>query len=129
MRNSTLEHKLGNWSSAAEVQLVDAKGDVSQVRDEVQTPGYALVNLRSSYQWGRSGSMLGIENLFNQQYYSPLGGAYLGRRGPAGGPGATRSRGHGPYHLCRRHCEVLGRNPMEKPQEHAAFPPSNTCSE
>ncbi len=76
----TLEHKLGNWSSAAEVQLVDAKGDVSQVRDEVQTPGYALVNLRSSYQVGQIRFDAGVENLFNQQYYSPLGGAYLADR-------------------------------------------------
>ncbi len=74
----TLEHKLGNWSSAAELQLVDNKSDVESVRNELQTPGYALVNLRSSYQWGQVRFDLGVENLFNQQYYSPLGGAYLG---------------------------------------------------
>ena len=74
----TLEHKLGNWSNAAELQLVDAKTDVEQVRDELQTPGYALVNLRSSYQWGQVRFDAGVENLFNQQYYSPLGGDYLG---------------------------------------------------
>ncbi len=74
----TLEHKLGNWSSAAELQLVDNKSDVESVRNELQTPGYALVNLRSSYQWGQVRFDVGVENLFNQQYYSPLGGAYLG---------------------------------------------------
>ncbi len=42
------------------------------------TPGYALMNLRSSYQWGNVRFDLGVENLLNQQYYSPLGGAYLG---------------------------------------------------
>ncbi|MGO9171481.1 MAG: TonB-dependent receptor domain-containing protein, partial [Rhodomicrobium sp.] len=82
----TLEHKLGNWSSAAELQLVDAKTDVETVRNELQTPGYALVNLRSSYQWGQVRFDLGVENLFNQQYYSPLGGAYLGNSA-AGLPG------------------------------------------
>jgi len=74
----TLEHKLGNWSSSAELVLVDAKTDVETVRNELETPGYALVNLRSSYQWGQVRFDLGVENLFNQQYYSPLGGAYLG---------------------------------------------------
>ena len=54
------------------------KDDVETVRNELQTPGYALVNLRSSYQWGHVRFDLGVENLFNQQYYSPLGGAYLG---------------------------------------------------
>jgi iron complex outermembrane recepter protein len=51
---------------------------VESVRNELQTPGYALVNMRSSYQWGQVRFDLGVENLFNQQYYSPLGGAYLG---------------------------------------------------
>ena len=73
-----LEHRLGNWSNTAEVQLVDAKTDVEQVRNELQTPGYALVNLRTSYQWGQVRFDAGVENLFDQQYYSPLGGAYLG---------------------------------------------------
>ena len=61
----------------------------------MQTPGYALVNLRSSYQVGQSPLRSGIENLFNQQYYSPLGGAYLAT-GPAGGALERRRRGHGP---------------------------------
>jgi iron complex outermembrane receptor protein len=74
----TLTHNLGNWSSAAELQLVDAKTDVETVRNELQTPGYALVNLRTSYQWGQVRFDLGVENLFDKQYYSPLGGAYLG---------------------------------------------------
>ena len=66
--------------------LVDNKNDVETVRNELQTPGYALVNLRSSYQWGQVRFDLGVENLFNQQYYSPLGGAYLGNEA-AGHPG------------------------------------------
>ena len=111
MRNSTLEHKLGNWSSAAELQLVDTKNDVETVRNELQTPGYALVNLRSSYQWGQVRFDLGVENLFNQQYYSPLGGAYLGNRRRAmraDGHGIVHApRGHGPQRLCRRNREVL----------------------
>ena len=76
----TLQHNLGNWSNAAEVQLVANKDNVETVRNELQTPGYAVVNLRSSYLWGNVRFDLGVENLFNQQYYSPLGGAYLGNQ-------------------------------------------------
>jgi iron complex outermembrane receptor protein len=85
-----LEHKLGNWSSVAELQLVDAKTDVEQVRNELQTPGYALLNLRTSYQWDRFRFDAGVENLFDQQYYSPLGGVYLGD-GPLVNPGMQRT--------------------------------------
>lgn len=74
----SLQHKLGNWSSTAELVMVSNKDVVESVRNELQTPGYALVNMRSSYQWGQVRFDLGVENLFNQQYYSPLGGAYLG---------------------------------------------------
>ncbi len=78
-----LQHNLGNWSTSAELQLVDAKTDVETVRNELKTPGYALVNLRSSYLWGQVRFDLGVENLFNKQYYSPLGGAYLGNAAAA----------------------------------------------
>ncbi len=74
----TLDHKLGNWSNAVELQLVGDKDDVQQARNEVPTPGYALVNLRSSYQWGQFRLDAGVENVFDKQYYSPMGGAYLG---------------------------------------------------
>ncbi len=90
-----LEHKLGNWSSSVEWQLVDAKSDVEQVRNETQTPGYSLVNLRTSYQWDQVRLDAGVENLFDKQYYSPLGGAYLGDRSngrPWGNPVAGAGR-------------------------------------
>ena len=45
------------------------------------TPGYALVNLRTSYQWKLAeGAGLrldaGIDNLTNRNYALPLGGRY-----------------------------------------------------
>ena len=80
MRNSPWSTSWGIGATRPRCNCVDAKSDVSQVRDEVQTPGYALVNLRSSYQVGQIRFDAGIENLFNQQYYSPLGGAYLADR-------------------------------------------------
>jgi iron complex outermembrane receptor protein len=70
---------LGGWSNTAEVQLVGAKLDVSQVRNEVPTAGYGLLNLRSSYEWKQFRLDFGIENVLNRLYAMPLGGAYLGQ--------------------------------------------------
>ena len=70
---------LGAWINTAEVQLVEAKTKVSQVRDETQTGGYSLFNLRSSYEWKQTRLDLGIENVFNRFYSLPLGGAYVGQ--------------------------------------------------
>jgi len=70
---------LGGWSNTAEVQLVGAKLDVSQVRNEVPTTGYGLLNLRSSYEWKQFRLDFGIENVLNRLYAMPLGGAYLGQ--------------------------------------------------
>lgn len=70
----TLEHALGGWSNAVDVQAMGAKDLVDTVRNEPTTPGYALVNLRSAYRWSNVTFSAGIENLFNKQYYNPLGG-------------------------------------------------------
>jgi iron complex outermembrane receptor protein len=67
------------WTNLAEVQLVDAKSDVSQIRNEVNTPGYALLNLRSSYAWKKARLDVGIDNVFDRLYAHPLGGAYVGQ--------------------------------------------------
>ena len=74
-----LEHKLKGWTNTIELQLVDRKKNVSQVRDEMQTAGYALVNLRSGYTWKNVRVDLGIDNVFNRNYSLPLGGAYVGQ--------------------------------------------------
>lgn len=71
--------KLGRWTNAAEVVLVDAKSDVSAIRNEVETPGYALLNLRGSYAWKQARLDFGIENVFDRLYFHPLGGAYVGQ--------------------------------------------------
>ncbi|MBB5046816.1 iron complex outermembrane receptor protein [Rhodopseudomonas rhenobacensis] len=72
-----LDHTLGNWTNSVELQLVGAKDDVSQVHNELTTPAYALVNLRTGYQWDAVRVDLGVDNLFNTNYYLPLGGADL----------------------------------------------------
>ncbi|MFT3732200.1 MAG: TonB-dependent receptor plug domain-containing protein [Hyphomicrobium sp.] len=70
----TLSHQLGNWSNAVQLTMVNAKDDVNELRHEPTTPGYALVDLRSSYQWQNVRFDFAIENLFDKLYYPPLGG-------------------------------------------------------
>jgi iron complex outermembrane receptor protein len=45
-----LAHDQGGWSSMAELLMVGAKKHVSDLRNEVPTAGYALLNLRTSYE-------------------------------------------------------------------------------
>lgn len=71
--------RLGNWTNTIEAQLVDAKTNVSAVRNELQTPGYGLLHLRSSYEWKQARVDIGIENVLNKFYRYPLGGAYVGQ--------------------------------------------------
>jgi iron complex outermembrane recepter protein len=74
-----LEHRLGGWSSTAELELVSAKDDVSAVRNEIETSGYGLLHLRASYEWDSLRLDFGIENVFDRFYFDPLGGAYTGQ--------------------------------------------------
>jgi iron complex outermembrane receptor protein len=93
--------RTGNWTNVAEVLLVSAKTDVSQIRNEQATAGYGLLNLRSSYEWNKVRLDVGLENAFDRLYDAPLGGAYVGQgttMPPTGGwpygyavPGAGRS--------------------------------------
>ncbi|MBP2302703.1 TonB-dependent receptor [Azospirillum picis] len=94
----TAEHRLGGWSSAVELQLTARKERVEALRNEPQTPSYALVNLRTSYQWGNVRLDAGIENLLDRTYYPPLAGigyadyragGRQGTAGPLAGPGRS----------------------------------------
>ena len=75
----TLTQRQGVWSSSAELLMVKAKTHVATQRNEVTTPGYALVNLRGSYRWGAVRFDFGVENLFDRLYFLPTGGAYVGQ--------------------------------------------------
>ncbi|MCB2016446.1 MAG: TonB-dependent receptor [Hydrogenophaga sp.] len=75
----TLTQQKDGWSNSAELVMVDAKTHVSSTRNEVKTPGYALVNLRASYSWGAWRLDFGVENLFDRFYSLPTGGAYVGQ--------------------------------------------------
>ncbi|MCP5269379.1 MAG: TonB-dependent receptor [Zoogloeaceae bacterium] len=74
-----LTHKTGGWESAAELVMVSEKDKVSDVRNEVETAGYSLFNLRSSYTVKNVRVDFGIENVFDREYDMPLGGAYTGQ--------------------------------------------------
>lgn len=89
-----LAQRLGAWTHTLEAQLVNAKSDSSQVRKEIKTAGYGLLNLRSSYEWEKVRLDVGIENILDKFYASPLGGAYVGQNPKAWGvavPGPGRS--------------------------------------
>jgi len=72
-----IEHRLGSWTNAVELQLVDSKTHVSVARNELKTGGYALLNLRTAYEWGNVRFDLALENVFDQKYHPPLGGHYF----------------------------------------------------
>jgi iron complex outermembrane receptor protein len=74
-----LTHKLGGWDNAIELVMVKGKNDSSAVRNEIDTPGYSLLNLRGSYSWKQVRLDFGVENLFDKLYYLPNGGAYVGQ--------------------------------------------------
>ncbi|HOP16385.1 MAG TPA: TonB-dependent receptor [Gammaproteobacteria bacterium] len=75
----TLTQEIGGWSNGVELVVVDDKDDVSGVRNEVETSGYTLVNLRGSHSWKQVRVDFGVENLFDTFYSLPTGGAYTGQ--------------------------------------------------
>jgi iron complex outermembrane receptor protein len=76
---ATLEYSKLAWTGAIEWQVVDDKDNISEVRNEVPTSGYSLLNLRGSYTWQDIRLDLGVENALDKGYDMPLGGAYVGQ--------------------------------------------------
>lgn len=96
--SANLEHSAGKWSNTLEFQAVDAKRDVQAVRNELPTPGYALLNYRTSYRLPLvEGTEVrldaGVDNMANRNYRLPLGGRYwIGdKTGSSAVPGMGRS--------------------------------------
>jgi iron complex outermembrane receptor protein len=88
----SLDHTLSGWQSALEMQFVDSKDYVQAVRNETETASYILLNARTGYEWKMVRLDVGLDNVLDKQYYSPLGGAYLGDRfgmNPTGDPATT----------------------------------------
>lgn len=74
-----LTQKFAGWDNAVELVMVKRKNHVADQRNEIETPGYNLLNLRGSYSWKQVRFDFGVENLFDKAYYQPLGGAYVGQ--------------------------------------------------
>ncbi len=83
----TLDHALGDWGNQFDVQLVSAKTDVSAMRREDRTPSYALFNYATHYQWKNVRLDLGVTNIFDKRFYSPLAGVDYSDWNAAGGSG------------------------------------------
>lgn len=75
----TLTHRHNGWDNALEWVVVDEKDDLSDVRNEIPTAGYSLLNLRASHRWEQVRLDFGVENLFDRGYALPTGGAYIGQ--------------------------------------------------
>ncbi|MDP2805959.1 MAG: TonB-dependent receptor plug domain-containing protein [Gallionellaceae bacterium] len=74
-----LTQKAEGWDNSAELVMVQAKNNVSDMRNEIKTPAYNLVHLRGSYAWKQLRVDFGVENVFDKFYYLPTGGAYTGQ--------------------------------------------------
>jgi len=71
--------KINHWNNGLHIQLVNSKKNVNDIRQEMETSGYALVDLKSTYQKENLQLNLGIYNLFDRDYDHPLGGVYMGQ--------------------------------------------------
>jgi iron complex outermembrane receptor protein len=76
-----LEHDLqtgwGKFSNYLGVDLVSRKTTVAKTYGEPVTPGYAVLNLRTSYQLKGFKLDVGVDNLLDKRYFHPLGGMYI----------------------------------------------------
>lgn len=67
----------GKVSNYLGLDLVQRKTAVAQTYNEPQTPGYALVNVRTGYEYKQFKMDVGVDNLLDKRYYHPLGGIYM----------------------------------------------------
>ncbi len=74
-----LTQDVAGWSNSFEMVAVAAKNQGSDIRNEIQTAGYTLFNLRASHTWDQLRVDFGVENLTDKFYYLPTGGAYTGQ--------------------------------------------------
>ncbi len=71
-----LQQNIQQWSSRIEVEWVDDKDKVDDLRLEPSTESYALINISTTYQWKKVWLSAIVRNLLDEQYDLPLGGAY-----------------------------------------------------
>lgn len=84
----SLNHSIGSWNHDFELQLVGERDEVSEVRNEIATDSYTLLNARGSYNFSDDLRLdYGIENIFDEYYEHPLSGAYTGQGKTMNGTG------------------------------------------
>lgn len=86
-----LTHTLGGWTNSIEVYAVAGKHNVDTVRNEMETGGYALLNLATSYEWANARIDLGIKNVLDTYFEDPLAGHYYFASPRDNVPGEGRS--------------------------------------
>jgi len=74
-----LEQKYGQWTNRLEASLIQNKTNLSKIRNELETPGYGLMNVFSTYNYKNTQLSFGVTNLFDKYYINPLGGSYIGQ--------------------------------------------------
>jgi iron complex outermembrane recepter protein len=72
-----LRQELGRWDNSLEIAFAGKKDDLSNVRNELPTKGYSIVNLRLSHSWDAVRVDAGVENLLDKFYFLPAGGTYV----------------------------------------------------
>jgi iron complex outermembrane receptor protein len=72
-----LEQLINDWTNRLELEWVDNKNKVDNLRLENKTASYTLVNISTAYQWQQFTVSAGITNLLDRNYDLPLGGVYL----------------------------------------------------
>lgn len=77
-----IERDIGKFNNYIGVDLVNSKTAVASTYNEPKTPGYALLNIRSSYQYRQFKMDVGVDNLLDKLYYHPLGGVYIANTQP-----------------------------------------------
>lgn len=75
--STTLSQKLDALSNVLEIRAVHSKLGGAPYQNEPETPGFLVLNWRSSYKLASFTLSAGIDNLLNKQYYDPNGGVYV----------------------------------------------------
>jgi iron complex outermembrane recepter protein len=71
----TFEHEKDKWMNQLSFLLVNQKKQVNNLRREVETAGYGIVDLSTSYQLTKQARVdFAITNLLDKTYALPLGG-------------------------------------------------------
>jgi iron complex outermembrane receptor protein len=107
----TLSHRYGGWDNAVEFVGATSKDHLSDVRNEIGTAGYGLLNLRASYSWKQARLDVGIDNVFDRLYYLPLGGCLHGSGNNDDAEHDSlgyRGSRHGPLGLYRGKLQAVG---------------------